>query len=246
MFNDYPLVIPIVLALTLILILLYKKRVRFRSGFTTDARARRILFVTAHPDDECMFFAPTIINLCHKGQYDVYLLCLSSGNFYSQGSVRQKELFESTRILGVRQSNVFIIDRRDLPDDPEMNWDKDVISKILAEYIFTFDEHGVSHHINHKSLHKGVHYFLCGGNCPAGVEGYKLDSVNLLRKYASFLDLSFSYLLSNLIFVSHWADIWKGQRAMYAHRSQFVWFRALYVAFSRYMIVNTYTPIVVN
>ena len=39
---------------------------------------KRILFVTAHPDDECMFFGPAILNL---NQYcKVYLLCLSSGN----------------------------------------------------------------------------------------------------------------------------------------------------------------------
>jgi len=40
----------------------------------------RVLFVTAHPDDECMFFAPTILALTRSGQYDVFLLCLSSGN----------------------------------------------------------------------------------------------------------------------------------------------------------------------
>ena len=29
------------------------------------------------------------------------------------------------------------------------------------------------------------------------------------------------------------------QRAMYAHLSQYVWFRRLYITFSRYMIINT-------
>lgn len=38
-----------------------------------------ILLVIAHPDDECMFFAPTILNLLKEG-YTVYLLCLSAGN----------------------------------------------------------------------------------------------------------------------------------------------------------------------
>lgn len=37
-----------------------------------------ILFVTAHPDDESMFFAPTILNLAKEG-YSIYLLCLSAG-----------------------------------------------------------------------------------------------------------------------------------------------------------------------
>lgn len=33
------------------------------------------------------------------------------------------------------------------------------------------------------------------------------------------------------------------QAAMSRHGSQFVWFRVLYVVFSRYMVVNSYKPI---
>jgi len=47
----------------------------------------RVLFVTAHPDDECMFFAPTILALTRCGQYDVFLLCLSSGDYSCRGTV---------------------------------------------------------------------------------------------------------------------------------------------------------------
>lgn len=41
--------------------------------------AKRVLLVIAHPDDECMFFGPTIFRLCEQGT-EVYLLCLSNGN----------------------------------------------------------------------------------------------------------------------------------------------------------------------
>lgn len=40
----------------------------------------RALIVTAHPDDECMFFAPTIIRLIQLNA-TVHLLCLSEGGF---------------------------------------------------------------------------------------------------------------------------------------------------------------------
>lgn len=40
--------------------------------------AKRVLLVIAHPDDECMFFGPTIFRLCEQGA-EVYLLCLSNG-----------------------------------------------------------------------------------------------------------------------------------------------------------------------
>lgn len=45
----------------------------------------RVLIVTAHPDDECMFFGPT---LCHLADRNIQakVLCLSKGNFYGKGN----------------------------------------------------------------------------------------------------------------------------------------------------------------
>lgn len=39
-----------------------------------------ILLIIAHPDDECMFFSPTILSLTKSSQHNVYLLCLSEGS----------------------------------------------------------------------------------------------------------------------------------------------------------------------
>lgn len=44
----------------------------------TDGGDIRALVVTAHPDDECMFFAPTIIRLVEL-KASVQVLCLSEG-----------------------------------------------------------------------------------------------------------------------------------------------------------------------
>lgn len=230
---------------------LLKSRRHNKVLFQSDSRNRRILLVIAHPDDECMFFAPTILNLRHCGQYELFLLCFSSGNYNQQGRVRQRELIESCRHLGIRENNVFIIDRRDIADDPSTEWDKQLIAEILAEcvkdyyidLIFTFDEYGVSGHINHKSLFHGCRHFVSSVRCPAGFAGYQLVSVNLLRKYSSILELPLTYFTSDIIFISGWSDFLKAQAAMSRHGSQFVWFRVLYVVFSRYMVVNSYKPI---
>jgi len=53
---------------------LTKRRIRLK------VHTGRVLFVTAHPDDESIFFAPTILTLTRSGQYDVFLLCMSSGD----------------------------------------------------------------------------------------------------------------------------------------------------------------------
>lgn len=39
----------------------------------------RLLFVTSHPDDECMFFGPLLYTVTHYTDCLVYLLCLSNG-----------------------------------------------------------------------------------------------------------------------------------------------------------------------
>ena len=42
-----------------------------------------VLLVTAHPDDECMFFTPTMSSLAASGAR-LSLLCLSTGTFVSE------------------------------------------------------------------------------------------------------------------------------------------------------------------
>lgn len=40
---------------------------------------RRVLIIIAHPDDECMFFGPTVLNFTRNNNCFVYLLCLTTG-----------------------------------------------------------------------------------------------------------------------------------------------------------------------
>lgn len=47
---------------------------------------KRVLIITSHPDDECMFFGPVILSI-QKFGCKVYLLCLSHGNYDKQVSV---------------------------------------------------------------------------------------------------------------------------------------------------------------
>ena len=52
-------------------------------------------------------------------------------------------------------------------------------------------------------------------------------------------DLLLSMTLSNNWCVLSWSDFRRVQRAMWEHRSQMVWFRRLYILFSRYIVINT-------
>lgn len=76
----------------------------------------------------------------------------------------------------------------------------------------------------------------------AGVqEVLYLQSTHLLRKYGSFVEAAWTSLTHRNYVLSSTDEYWLAKQAMEAHYSQFVWFRRLYVLFSRYMLVNSFT-----
>lgn len=210
-------------------------------------RGSRTLLVIAHPDDEAMFFAPTLLGLARL-RHHVFLLCFSAGNYYNQGEIRKKELLQSCDVLGIPPASVMIIDSRDFPDDPGAQWDTGHVASVLLRHVevndidlvVTFDAGGVSGHSNHVALYAAARTLHLEGKLPEGCTVLTLRSVNVLRKYISLLDLPFSLLRAcDVLFVLTSKEVAQAKRAMSCHRSQLLWFRRLYVLFSRYMRINS-------
>jgi N-acetylglucosaminylphosphatidylinositol deacetylase len=176
---------------------------------------KRILLLIAHPDDEAMFFAPTLRRLSTPGlQNQIFILCLSSGDADGLGHIRKDELKKSAMILGITHpDHVVIIEDAKFPDSMTATWDAKAIASILTRYfaadaaktptnqapkalvdvIVTFDAKGVSGHPNHISLLHGatscVRQLMArhkGWESPVKV--YSLTTTNVLRKYGSILD----------------------------------------------------------
>ncbi|NXG35817.1 PIGL acetylase, partial [Dromaius novaehollandiae] len=177
------------------------------------------------------------------------------GNYYNQGEIRKKELEQSCLLLGIPASSVTVVDHRDLPDNPALQWDTQLLATFVLKHIeanninlvVTFDAGGVSGHANHTSLYTALRYsniivlnlhplsFLC-----LGCHVLTLESVNLFRKYISILDVPISCFLSrDALFILTEKEAEQARRAMQCHRSQLLWFRHLYMLFSRYMVINS-------
>lgn len=98
-------------------------------------RHARIVLLIAHPDDEAMFFSPTLLALTHPSLGNhVKILCLSTGDAEGLGETRKKELINSALKLGVcRHEDVFVLDDPRFVDGMDQNWNTADIAQLLAE-----------------------------------------------------------------------------------------------------------------
>jgi N-acetylglucosaminylphosphatidylinositol deacetylase len=224
----------------IILYLLKKRRGEVTPEVIEENKKKNVLFLTAHPDDEAMFFTPTIKGL-HDLGYKLYILCLSTGNGDGLGKVREKELEVAAKGLGFTGWKT--IDDEKLQDGKNKEWKtEDIIRHLEKEFeereykgLITFDNKGVSGHSNHIALAYASEVFAKNPKY-SGVKVFQLQSVNLLRKFIGLLDMIISSTHPLCFFCASPIHAWRG---MIAHKSQLVWFRRLYLSFSRYVHINT-------
>lgn len=205
----------------------------------------KTLIVIAHPDDESMFFGPTIIRLKSQVKH-LQILSLSRGDFDGNGEIRTIELATAAQVFGI--DDVCIIDDARLLDGS--SWDESVIREMVepivekerVQNVITFDDYGVSGHLNHRSVHRALR------SLPESVQVYYLESVSIFRKYLAVIDVFITILFhsfsskNRLIQLASVVETTTIMTALKKHSSQMVWFRKLYMMFSRYMIVNTLIP----
>lgn len=134
----------------------------------------RVIVLTAHPDDELLFFGPL---LQHMEEHEVptLILCLTSGGWREsaelqggsrqdprQGALRTSELASLSRRFSAIRTHYL---RTPLLDDPYTPWSERLLQIILygmdmamgdAITVYTFDSEGVTGHINHCQIGKAV------------------------------------------------------------------------------------------
>ena len=143
--------------------------------------------VIAHPDDESMFFLPTI-SACNQSQelhqqhppavFVLHVLCLSTGNSAGLGTVRQKEMHRACEALHIPQDRITVVhDELQLADGMRTHWSPAVVQSHVNAFVeqydiqvlLTFDDYGVSGHANHCATYAGVKQFISASSS----SGYK-------------------------------------------------------------------------
>lgn len=141
-----------------------------------------------------------------------------------------------------------VIDDPELQDGFESVWPLDLVATKVSEYIhrtalgtvFTFDDYGISGHPNHIAVHHGVRQAISfTENQP--IRGYQLISSGAFQKFLGLFDATFTETTGVAAVYAGGPAVGAIWAAMWAHRSQFVWFRVLFLLFSRYSYVNTYS-----
>lgn len=250
----YVLLVYLLVCLSIYKLLFSNRPSRFSIRLVNNVKFpqhKRILIIISHPDDECMFFGPTILTLTRRNNCETYILCLSKGNFENKGSFRRKELWDSCRILGIPESNITLVNATYLPDDPNVEWKVESTAKIILntvesldiEGIITFDRDGISQHPNHCAVYYSTASLCLAKLLPKDCKIYTLDSINIIRKYISVIDLVCTFIMSTNWFILNWNEASIVRNAMQMHKSQMKWFRWLYIYFSRYMFINSLSEI---
>lgn len=209
---------------------------------------RNFLLIVAHPDDETMFFMPTLTWIRQMPALTLSLLSLSNGNFEGLGKQRETELLKCADIhLGIPTSRISLIDDSMIQDGWEL-WKpealvphiENAVKKYRPDVILTFDEYGLGHP-NHMSVYHGVSLFLedlhTNSSRPIA---FALKSVSLIRKYASFMDVIGQIFSSNVVLTKNPLST---IQSLMVHQTQLTWFRILYCIFSSYVWFNCFEEI---
>ena len=202
-----------------------------------------VTLVIAHPDDECMFFSPALEALRQSGVRTT-VCCLSNGDAYGLGRVREKELQRSCETYGMARADVEVVEDKRLRDGMDEEWDPAVVvthverhcASVGTTHLLGFDEGGISGHPNHVACAQAL-VRLRSSSRPVWVQ----RTFGGPSQYLGALQLLLWHAFGrrkNGVVACTLATLVPALRAMRRHGSQLVWYRYLHLLLSRYVYIN--------
>eukprot|EP01064_Diplonema_japonicum_P015231 TRINITY_DN22984_c0_g1_i1.p1 TRINITY_DN22984_c0_g1~~TRINITY_DN22984_c0_g1_i1.p1 ORF type:complete len:235 (+),score=38.34 TRINITY_DN22984_c0_g1_i1:46-750(+) len=192
-----------------------------------------LVVVIAHPDDEGMFMAPALESM-REWYKKIRIVCVCNGNAAGLGETRVKELSESAKIFGIHHNDVTVISDPRFKDGLQEEWPVEALAETIKRniphpsHILTFDPYGVSSHPNHIAV---SHACSALKSTKSVKTLFQVLTVPLYLKFTSCLTGSVSLGGDITLTAPTPASCW---RSMLCHWSQMVWYRWLFIAFSRY------------
>ena len=208
-----------------------------------------VLLIIAHPDDEIMFWTPTIKFLLSKN-IELKILCLSNGNYDGLGEKREIEFDNVSRELNL-SSNV-ILNIPELQDNIKMKWDPKKVAEVIDDFlknnndvktIITFDNNGVTKHPNHISCFEGLMYYLNENRNEClnkNIKVYTLESFNFIFQYTWIIPMIKSFW-NKYAFIK--MTFFSSYKLMRLYETQFNLLRKLHTIFSSYSYFNSYQKV---
>src|SRR5262249_4771138 len=152
---------------------------------------------------------------------------------------------------------VCVIDDAAMADGMKTSWDLRVAVRHIeaaaerwsVDSIITFDGYGVSGHVNHIATHRAVQAYVLKAAAkpttrPLPLIAFQLRSPPLWEKYSGPLTVLISVPLARpmqtvqgITLTTPRGQLLASLRGMQRHASQLVWFRYLFVWFSRFSFV---------
>ena len=133
-------------------------------------KKRALVAIFAHPDDES--FGPGGSLALYSKTHDVFLICVTlgqsgknhhNGDIKNIAKIRCQELLDSAKILGIKK--VFFLNYKDgaLSNNQYHKIGAEIqkiTDKLKPEILLTFEERGVSGHIDHIVLSMITHFIF--------------------------------------------------------------------------------------
>ncbi|KAK9799407.1 hypothetical protein WJX73_003888 [Symbiochloris irregularis] len=208
-----------------------------------------ILVVTAHPDDETIFFSPTILSLRQK-HLEVHLLCFTTGNFRGIGDRRAVELKAAVAALGVDDQHLVIVNDTRIQDGKQEEWPLPIMAERIAaevskrhiDTVVTFDHKGVYGHPNHKACQEAVRVYADGcarnaegsGTCPSTWQLFTEPHRKFMGAVTIIQTAARCQKLHQACYIT--PSVVGTMRAMTAHASQWRWWT--HILSKTYVSVN--------
>jgi len=208
---------------------------------------KRVCFVIAHPDDESVFFLPTVKKAVDSN-CEVFILCLSDGGFRGRGSKRKGELFDAMSVIGIPVDHITVLSDSSFQDSKIHFWDAAHLRPVIKEHlklnkadvVITFDLAGASAHPNHCAT-----AYACSTLAQqkeTSWDCYLLNSYSQFYSFEILLEIAFEPHVVFSPFGFWWSVqcLRKHQTQWHKHIFKYMLLMRLRSVLSNYMYINSF------